>query len=113
MGTSFYAHAKPTVFQLFFSGTAFSGATVGMTAASSRFVDVALRELSRAQQLCRLDWSPFQVNASSIVISLTGDPQELSVAVPVMITELAKVSFNINLKKSVVLNCPELAAQES
>ncbi len=44
-------------------------------------------------------------------ISLTGDAQELSVAVPVMITELAKVGLRINLKKSVVLNCPELAAR--
>ncbi|CUF96157.1 Hypothetical protein, putative, partial [Bodo saltans] len=34
-------------------------------------------------------------------ISLTGDAQELSVAVPVMITELAKVGLRINLKKSV------------
>ncbi|CUG91520.1 Hypothetical protein, putative [Bodo saltans] len=44
-------------------------------------------------------------------ISLTGDPQELSFAVPVMITELAKVGLRINLKKSVVLNCPELASR--
>ncbi|CUG81390.1 Hypothetical protein, putative, partial [Bodo saltans] len=36
-------------------------------------------------------------------ISLTGDAQGLSVAVPVLITELAKVGLRINLKKSVVL----------